>query len=885
MIDTNVQSHVYIDWDYQLGDTVDYTTSGDDITEYRMAASIRVGGQSGARTANVGTCEITLLNDDRRFSPRNTTSTLYGKLLPMKPVKITATNGADTWVVFTGWTWKIAPQPDKHGSRQATISCIDNMGLLQASNIDIPLREDVLSSQLAKDVINYALKAPIANGWFAFVGNLSDNETVTVNGTVYRAKTTPAQVNDFQIGASASTGRYDTIRALVAAINGWDNGGLYFTGTTRPTGVGARLNDSSYQIIQDSAPVRYYRFGEAAGTTAYDLGGNGANGTYVGSPTLGVTGAITADSDTAISLDGTARYVSIPSLDISNRSFAISFWFNPDATPPNNQDLFSAFSAFAANQAFYIRYNSSGNGIVSAEFYSGAQVTSGTLTAGTWYLISVVYDYSGGLLTLYINGAVVDFTNLAGPYTGATPTMQIAAFTAAGATYVKGDMDDFALWLRLVDADELLDQYTARASAPYPGVYIFSLLRGVIGNSYTLAEATTNVAITGANLTGGADTTLAGLSIETGLRTFPYAGDGWEGDTMNALSAIGQIVDSERGRFYVKRDGTATFENYAKGFTTYSTTPALVTSGLFNNDTVVTLEGVLSADEAWNAVTVRYKPRTELTTGVVAKASSTIKVPGRWGTQSSDPNRDKPWFDNGRPVGDPGQTVITLPYTDPDTGQRIGAKDLTAPLVATTDWTANEAQDGTGTDYTTYSPQQLFFTLAPKASAVDVYIKNTALGILYIRHLQVRGTKLLRYNTETIIREDVDSIALYGRNNMQIGLPLESDANFATAIAEYELSRNSTPLWRPRIAGFRNLTQDDTGNKVLDVELGDVILIHEYQAMVAADQVRLRIVGVSYEFGNLNEFETTFDVDIIDDKLYGIYGATNAVFDSVNYTI
>lgn len=885
MAAVNFQSRVYIDWDYTLGGTIDFTTSGDEITQYRQGVDIRIGGQPGSLMARVGTCAITVNNASTYFSPRRQFGPYAGKLLPMKPVKVTATDGTTTWTVFTGWTRKFTPMPDRRGERKAKIECFDWLGVVQAANLDIPLCEDISSSQLALHVLNYALKAPIATAVYSVTANLADGDTVGINGTTYTAKTTPAAANHVQIGSSAASGRYDTIKAMVAAINGWDDPNLFYAGTTQPAGVRARLNDSYYQLIQVSDPVRRYRLAESAGVTAYDLGSNAANATYVGSPTLGSTGMITNDSATAITLDGTARYLTVPTLEFDNRSFSIAFIFKPAATPPANQDLFSIFSSFTTNKAFYIRYNDSSNGLLSVRFYGDGLVNSAALVAGTAYHVLVTYDYSSSTLSLYIDGVLIGTATSAGPFTGTAPTIQIAAFTAAGATYVKGTLQDVDMWLRVVSADEAADHAAARTAAPSPGFTIFSQLRGAIGNTYTSTESSAAITVSGATLSGGSDTPNMTTSFDTGLRTFPYAGDDWEGEKVSAYNALQSVVESERGRFYVKRGGTAVFENYAKQFTATWATPVLTTYGGAGGEVVIGLEGDLSADDGANAVMVRFTPRSEGSTGVVAKITSPIKVPGRWGQQNSDGNKDKPWVATGHPVGDPGQMVINLPYTDPDTGQRIGAKNLIAPLVPTTDWTANEAADGSMVDYTTYSPQQLFFTLAPKASGVDIFIKNTALGVLYVRSLQVRGTKITRYDAQTVTREDVSSIALYGRKVKQISLALESDSNFATAIAEYELSRASDPYWKPKRVSWRNLLDDGSANKVLAAELGDSMLLHEYQTMDDLNQIQVRIVGISYKFGLKNELNTDFDIEVVDDRVFGVYGGTLAVWDTARWTI
>jgi hypothetical protein len=55
----------------------------------------------------------------------------------------------------------------------------------------------------------------------------------------------------------------------------------------------------SDEVLADN-PAGYWRLGEPSGTNANDESTNNLDGTYVNTPTLGVAGALTSDSDTAV---------------------------------------------------------------------------------------------------------------------------------------------------------------------------------------------------------------------------------------------------------------------------------------------------------------------------------------------------------------------------------------------------------------------------------------------------------------------------------------------------------------------------------------------------------------------------------------------------------
>jgi hypothetical protein len=81
-------------------------------------------------------------------------------------------------------------------------------------------------------------------------------------------------------------------------------------------------------------PVAYWRLGEAAGPTAVDETGNGHDGTYFGDPSYGQLGAIQGDPNTAVQFNG-EDYVEIPdsinfSQPTSTNGLTVEVWMRPD---------------------------------------------------------------------------------------------------------------------------------------------------------------------------------------------------------------------------------------------------------------------------------------------------------------------------------------------------------------------------------------------------------------------------------------------------------------------------------------------------------------------------------------------------------------------------
>lgn len=70
-------------------------------------------------------------------------------------------------------------------------------------------------------------------------------------------------------------------------------------------------------ILSDN-PAGYWRLGEPSGTVAADELGV-SNGTYTGSPTLAVAGALDVDSNGGVLFNGTSQYVSVANTTAINQ--------------------------------------------------------------------------------------------------------------------------------------------------------------------------------------------------------------------------------------------------------------------------------------------------------------------------------------------------------------------------------------------------------------------------------------------------------------------------------------------------------------------------------------------------------------------------------------
>ena len=99
-------------------------------------------------------------------------------------------------------------------------------------------------------------------------------------------------------------------------------------------------------VLADS-PRSYWRF-DGTGSNLSDLQGY-ANGTYVGSPTLGVPGLVVGDADTAASFNGSAAYADVGADPVwTSTPFSIEIVVQPSVLPVNRRSGRTFQPGFAA---------------------------------------------------------------------------------------------------------------------------------------------------------------------------------------------------------------------------------------------------------------------------------------------------------------------------------------------------------------------------------------------------------------------------------------------------------------------------------------------------------------------------------------------------------
>lgn len=153
-----------------------YSTWGDNVTSLvrpnASAVTVAFGrDQSTALSPTVaGSGGFVLDNRDRRFSPRNTASLLYGKIKPARPVRITRQIGSNTYGLFIGHTDDNPINPDLE-AQSVSLTLVDSLADFRGQTVSTQLHRDIRTGEAIGLVLD-------ACGWSTTLRDLDIGATI-----------------------------------------------------------------------------------------------------------------------------------------------------------------------------------------------------------------------------------------------------------------------------------------------------------------------------------------------------------------------------------------------------------------------------------------------------------------------------------------------------------------------------------------------------------------------------------------------------------------------------------------------------------------------------------------------------------------------------------
>ncbi|MFM7034901.1 MAG: LamG-like jellyroll fold domain-containing protein, partial [Planctomycetia bacterium] len=227
------------------------------------------------------------------------------------------------------------------------------------------------------------------------------------------------------------------------------------------------------------APISYYSFDEAAGsTTLFDsIRGTSGNGTLYGFGGSGgafVPGLV----GNALRFNGSSTYVTAPLAGGGLSEYTFSAWVNLDSLT-NWAVVLSNWGSTSVGANILARQDNGTNWAdfigLSSGSYLFATTPSGAVVTNTWTNLITTVSQSSGQGKLYLNGTLVDTQSFSGSINSSKPIMSFGmklndANNGPGAPpgYLDGRLDEFAFWDSALSASQVANIYSSGTSGSTP---------------------------------------------------------------------------------------------------------------------------------------------------------------------------------------------------------------------------------------------------------------------------------------------------------------------------------------------------------------------------------------------------------------------------------
>ena len=242
-------------------------------------------------------------------------------------------------------------------------------------------------------------------------------------------------------------------------------------------------------------------------------------------------------------------------------------------------------------------------------------------------------------------------------------------------------------------------------------------------------------------------------SIATGRDTYAYALDTTRDDRPNSiLQELARVSISELGYFYVRSDGTAVFEARFDRVELNDDTTL--------NNTMSGLEMTVTRDTLLSRVQTIVHPRTvDASAQVLYRLQTATEIPIN------------------------GTVDLIGGFTDPNNrASRVGGTSMVTP-VATTDYLANSASDGSGTNLTASISVATSFA----SNAARFTITNNASVTAYVTKLQARGIGVYDYEQTVGEAEDATIATDFGEQVATLDMHYQTSVSVGVDAARYLL--------------------------------------------------------------------------------------------------
>jgi PKD repeat protein len=236
-----------------------------------------------------------------------------------------------------------------------------------------------------------------------------------------------------------------------------------------PAGTG----DPYAAAVYDDAPALFWRLGESGTTTtAADSSGNGNTGTYGGSITKSVAGAVSDTRNKAAQFNGGNGLVASTAQFVNPQNYSVELWFKTSTTTGGK--LIGFGNAQTGNSTSYDRhiYMLNDGKLVFGSFSGSTQVATSTSSYnnGRWHHVVATQSSTGGMI-LYINGVQVA-TNAATAAQNFTGYWRVGGDSVASwpsvptSQYITATIDEVAVYNKVLTATSVQRHFGVATGAP-----------------------------------------------------------------------------------------------------------------------------------------------------------------------------------------------------------------------------------------------------------------------------------------------------------------------------------------------------------------------------------------------------------------------------------
>lgn len=184
-----------------------------DITSFVQEASgtqEEVSQLSGGASAN--TLSLTLINDDGRFSPKNTASPYAGNLVPNKPIRVSSVYGSESVREFTGYVSNWIPNAK---SRNCQVTAEDAARILRRRDIT----EETVFNDSAPTTGYYLTRIIERAAWLSGLRWDTVNTKTDTSGNVWAASSHDGSAITVNKSAGAVRATYTLSGVLVMTLD------------------------------------------------------------------------------------------------------------------------------------------------------------------------------------------------------------------------------------------------------------------------------------------------------------------------------------------------------------------------------------------------------------------------------------------------------------------------------------------------------------------------------------------------------------------------------------------------------------------------------------------------------------------------------------------